>query len=297
MNLEGLEVFVEVVQAGSLTAAARKLGRPVTTVSDKINQLEKRYGVTLLQRTTRSINLTNHGRALFEASLKAFEPIDFFQQNLKETQNEPQGLIRMTTATDVAQTLMPSVIVGFTEKYPKVKVELIATNERINLIKENVDLAIRIGALPDSTYRVRKWMQANASFWLTPEMKFKMKNVKSPTELKDYPFIKFKKQSTKNLKLIHKNQSLKLNLNSRIEVDDFLTLKNIVLESKGFGLMPDFICEHEMKQGRLVKIFPDIIWDVIHLSFVYPQQKYVLPEVKLFIEYAISDLTFRKSLE
>lgn len=289
MNLEGIDIFVKVIQTGSFTKAAQALKRPVTTVSDKVAQLEKRLGVTLIHRTTRQLKLTQVGESYYEKCLRALAEFEEAEQQLQVLKSEPQGRLRVTTSIDVGHSVMPQLAKRFLLKYPNVKLDLIVTNRRVDLVAEGIDLAIRIGKLTDSTYRARKFLEASASFWATPEIIKKHGMPQTPKQLEKMPTVGFALQKNQSVEMTRNKEKIKIHLQSRIQVDDMETLKQMALESIGIGLLPNFICEKEEDSGRLIRLLPEWTWNKIPLSFVYPDQKFVSPNVKAFIDLALMD--------
>ena len=168
MDLDGIAVFVKVVQAGSFSAAARLLGIPNTTVSAKVARLEKRLGVTLIQRTTRKLHVTPAGRAYFERCLRGLEEIDTAEAEVSLSAAEPRGLLRITAPGDVAHGLLPLFVSRFLERYPRTRVELLVANRVVDLLAEGVHLAVRAAALRDSTLVARKLITYTGGFGRAP---------------------------------------------------------------------------------------------------------------------------------
>lgn len=289
MNLEGIDVFVKVVQSGSFTKAALALKRPVTTVSDKVAQLEKRLGVTLIHRTTRQLKLTQVGESYYEKCLRALAEFEVAEQELQISKAEPQGRLRVTMSVDVGHSVMPTLAKRFLQKHPKVKLELMVTNRMVDLVGEGVDLGIRIGKLTDSTYRARKYMEATSSIWASPDFVKKFGMPQSPKQLEKMPAVSFTLQKNQSVEISRNKEKVKIQLQSRIQADDMETVKQLTLESIGVGFFPDFICEKEEKSGRLVRLLPEWVWGKVPLWFVYPEQKFVSPNIKAFIDLALQE--------
>lgn len=289
MNLEGIDIFVKVIQTGSFTKAAQALKKPVTTVSDKVAQLEKRLGVTLIHRTTRQLKLTPVGESYYEKCLRALAEFEVAEQELQTSKMEPQGRLRVTTSVDVGHSVMPALAKRFLQKYPNVKLELMVTNRMVDLVGEGVDLGIRIGKLSDSTYRARKYMEATASIWATPELIKRYGAPQAPKHLEKMPAVSFTLQKNQTIEICRNKEKVKVQLQSRIQSDDMETVKQLALESIGVGFFPDFICEKEESSGRLVRLLPEWAWSKIPLWFVYPDQKFVAPNVKAFIDLALQE--------
>ena len=289
MNLEGIDVFVKVIQLGSFTKAAKALGRPVTTVSDKVAQLEKRLGVTLIHRTTRQLKLTSAGEIYFKKCEQAILDFEGAEQDLSAAKQEPQGRLRISMAVDVGHTIAPSLVSRYVAQYPNVQVELNVTNRMVDLVAEGVDLAIRVGALKDSTFRSRKYLETTASFFASPELVQKFGQVNTPKQLERFPYIRFFLDAGRAVEIQRGKDKVKLNLKHKITSDDLETIKKLVLNSEGIGLIPNYICEKEEQSGKLVRILPEWSRGKIILSFVYPPTKYVSPNVKAFIDLALLD--------
>ena len=299
MNLDGIDIFIKVVQLGSFTKAARHLNKPVTTVSDKVAQLEKKLGVTLLMRTTRQLKLTDVGSRYFEKCVKAIQEIQAAEIELLQSHSEAQGTLKMTLPVDVAQTILPSLVRKFILTYPKVKLEVMATNRIVNLIDEGIDLALRIGPLNDSSYRVRQYLNTSAFLWVSPELIKRCGPFKKIKDLENLDYVSFFQEKKSYIEL--KNNSmdqnlatkLKIKVNSRVKIDDYVSIKKIILQGYGFALIPEFVCENEERSGKLIRIFPEWSFGNIHLSFVYPSQKYKSSNVKAFIDLALQEELIR----
>ena len=148
LDLNDILVFARVVEAGSFTAAARLLGMPKTTVSRRVAALEREVGVRLLQRTTRSLNMTDAGRLYYEQSSQALRTIEEANLRLAEARAEPSGTIRISAPVGFGGFLT-STVFDFLATHPKTKVELRLTDDTLNLVENRIDLAFRTGILSD----------------------------------------------------------------------------------------------------------------------------------------------------
>lgn len=163
-NFNDVLVFIRVVEAGSFAAAARLLGMPNPTVSRRVAALEREVGTRLLQRTTRSLHMTDAGRLYYEQSSRALQMIEEANLKLAESRSEPSGTLRVTASHGFAAQLLTGATLEFLSRHPKTRIELLLTDERINLIENYVDLAFRAGPLPDSTLIARKLAPFTGSF-------------------------------------------------------------------------------------------------------------------------------------
>src|SRR5689334_23137629 len=140
MDLNEINIFIKVVQTGSFTKAAKMLSMPNSTVSSKISSLEKRLGTTLITRTTRRLNVTPAGQAYYKKCLQGFEEIRSAEDEIAASQDEPQGLLRITAPVELGTSVLPQVVQSYINKFPKVRVEVLLTDRRVELVAENVDL-------------------------------------------------------------------------------------------------------------------------------------------------------------
>ena len=192
-------------------------------------------------------------------------------------------------AVDVGHTIAPALISRFVTKYPKVNVELNVTNKMVDLLAEGIDLAIRVGDLKDSTFRARKFLETTASFFASPELIKKFGPVVTPKQLEKYPYIRFFLDISSGVEIQRHKEKIRLNLKHRITVDDLETIKKLVVNSQGIGLIPNYICEKEVQNGTLVRLLPEWTRGKIVLSFVYPPTRYISPNVKAFIDLAVGN--------
>ncbi|ESX10417.1 hypothetical protein X768_14080 [Mesorhizobium sp. LSJC265A00] len=151
MRIDEICVFINVLEAGSFAGAARRLGMPATTVSAKVAALERRLGLSLIQRTTRKLRATPKGQAYFERCRIALREIETVEAELRAESAGMDGQLRLTASVDIAQTLLPPVIAAFRKAYPAVAVDLVVTDRVADLVADDIDLAVRVGPLRDSS--------------------------------------------------------------------------------------------------------------------------------------------------
>src|ERR1700686_2474298 len=150
-DLNDIVVFVRVAQFESFSRAAHALGMPVSTVSRKVTALEERLGVTLLQRTTRRLSLTMQGRAYYNQCNEPLSNLFDAERVLTETQKQPEGLLRISAPVILGQEAFYALLSSFLKTYPRIQADLFITNLFLDLIAENIDVAVRFGELRDSS--------------------------------------------------------------------------------------------------------------------------------------------------
>lgn len=286
MNLDGIEVFVKVAQAGSFSQAAKILGMPNSTVSAKVSQLEQRLGVTLLQRTTRKLNLTEAGETYFRRCVQALDDLQAAESELATAQSEPQGLLRLTAPVEIGHIVLPAVIRAYLQKHTQMTVDLIVTNRVVDLVTEGVDLAIRAGKLKDSGLIARRFALGHFALWASPAYVKNHPAPSHPKELSRHNFLQFSLFKSRPLELTNGRENVKTAVSGRLLADDFEVLKSCAVLGEGIAFLPSLLCGEEQTQNKLVKILPDWHGDSVTFSLVYPAQRFVSSKIRAFITVA-----------
>src|SRR3569832_2101793 len=267
MDLNEIRVFVKVVQAGSFSLAAKQLGMPNSTVSARVSALERRLGVTLLQRTTRKLHLAEAGELYFRKVAQGMEDILRAEAEVGSSQREPQGLLRVTAPIDMGDTHFVELVCTFKRKYPKVSLELIFSDRRLDLIAEGVDVAIRAGELKDSGLIAKKLGRVCWAAYASPAY----------------------------LKRAGSKHSVSVPLASRVIGNDMTLMKALALSDMGIALLPTYACRAEVKSGKLIRVLPGYHAKIAPVHLVYPGQMFVPPKLRAFIE--IADAIFKRALQ
>ena len=288
MDLDDIAVFVKVAQAGSFSKAARLLDMPNTTVSAKVARLEKRLGVTLIQRTTRKLHITPAGQAYFARCMRGLAEIETAEAEISSATAEPRGVLRITVTGDVAHSLLPPIATEYVRRYPRLKIEIIVANRVVDLVGEGIDLAVRAAEIKDSTLVARRFLSFTVDLLASPDYLAQRGTPRVPVDLEGHDCLVFSHLARQGLRLSDGRQKAELPSNGRISVDDMETLRALVLESAGIGTLPDFLCRACTRDGMLVRVLPKWTWTTGALSFVYPSQPFIPAKVRAFIDLALA---------
>jgi DNA-binding transcriptional LysR family regulator len=291
MDIDAISVFVKVVESGSFSGAARLLRMPKTTVSAKVAGLEKRLGVTLIQRTTRRLHITEAGQTYFRHCAAAIKEIELGESSLLANRDHPSGLIRITAPIDIGHSLLPRIVNEFLKLYPDVQVELVVTNRVVDLVGEGIDLAIRVGELKDSTLVAKKFFEVNFEFCATPDYIAKFGSPKDPSDITNHQVLMHPILRSKPIELTDGKSTQTIYTHSRVWADEIETIKELTLLNLGIGWLPAFMVDGEIKAKTLLPVLTR--WKMPaqgNYSFVYPGQKYSSPSVKAFIELAMAKI-------
>jgi DNA-binding transcriptional LysR family regulator len=288
MRIDEISVFVRVLEAGSFAGAARKLQMPTTTVSAKVAALERRLGVTLIQRTTRKLRVTPAGQAYFERCRGGLREIEAAEAELVAEAEGVGGLLRLTAAVDIAQSLLPPIIGAFRDAFPTVSVELVVTDRVVDLVGEGIDLAVRVGPLKDSSLVTRSFVTGPPGPGLFASQRYLDRHgvPASLEDLKDHELIDFGKHWARPMPMLMGNRKVSLDLSGGLACDDLLTIRTFIAMGLGIGFLPGYLAE----QMGLVRVLPALRSPLTGLYFAYPAQKFVTARVKEFITFAASSV-------
>ncbi len=278
--LDGIEVFVEVVSAGSFSGAARRLGMPTTTVSARIARLEARLGITLIQRTTRRLHVTPAGQAYYERCARALAEVAEGERELTETVQEVAGVLRLTAPSDLAATALVPVVAAYLAAHPRARVQLIVTNAKLDLLAEGIDLAIRASrGLPDSSLVVRRWMMGRLKIWASPAYVARRGVPGTPAEVAQHDWVGLSVLPERLELWGPDGVPVEISPSARLACDDMNTVRACVAQGLGIGLLPDFVTGE-----ALVQVLPAYATPPAPVFLVYPAQRFVPRPVRAFID-------------
>lgn len=286
MDLNEIAIYLKVVQSGSFTQAAKALGLPNSTVSSKVSSLEKRLGLTLIQRTTRKLNVTPAGKAFYQRCLSGMEQIHAAENEILEFSGEPKGILRITGPQDMGRSLLPDIISRFTRAYPDVCVEVLLTDRRVDLLSENVELAIRAGILKDSSLIARKLGES----YFVPVASAKYIRAhgepKHPRDLKEHHVIAFPPMGTEEWKLFSPKGGISVTIKPKVILNDLEGTYRLARSGDGIAMVPAYMCYDDINAGKIARILPGWKSQTAPVHFVYPAQKFVSPKLQAFMKFA-----------
>ncbi|MFN3146268.1 MAG: LysR family transcriptional regulator [Paracoccaceae bacterium] len=286
MILDGIDVFTEVVDAQSFSRAARRLGMPVSTVSARVARLEDRLGATLIRRTTRQLSVTPLGQRYYDRCVRALAEMAAAERELADASEDPSGPLHISAAADLAQFKLVPVIDAYLARHPRTTVDLSVTNRHVDLIAEDVDLAVRIGTLPDSSLVARRYFEARMGLWATPAYLDRHGTPQSPADLAGHGLVRLSRDTGALRLLDGEGQPVPLDMPARIAADDMQSCRSFALAGAGIAILPDFI--GNAPDAPLVRVLPRIASAPIAPAFVYPAQRFVPRTVRAFIDLAMA---------
>jgi LysR family transcriptional regulator for bpeEF and oprC len=288
INVDELTMFVAVVRGGSFTAAARASGTQKAHVSRVVSRLETRLGVRLMQRSTRSLALTEVGRDLYERSVGILSALDETSAAIQGTLREPQGVLRLTCEVDLGILLVNRWIASFLKTYPHVRVDAEFSSRVTDLIHEGFDLAIRVGRLADSRLSARKLGHIHCALFASPEYLRGRKAPRHPRDLGAHELIMFSPTREAIWQLENGDDRHEVASVPRFFSNDHIVVRDLVVDGLGIGLLPLFMAEPLVRKRRLVEVLPGWVAPPAPVHAVFPSSRYLSPTVRAFVDVAIA---------
>ena len=286
-DLNDVLLFVEVARHGSFSEAARRLQLQKSTLSRRLRVLEESLKVTLFRRTTRQVVLTPEGERYMEACRPHVEAIYQSLSMFESEKGELEGEVRMTAPIVLGQTLLPDILMDFLALHPRVQVDLLLEDRTVDLIAEKVDVAIRAGPLRDSTLKSQRLGQNRFSLFAATNFFKGRRTPQHPREVSEEKAVVFRRPAGDFPWLLFKGDAkVRIEPQTRVRVNHLETARIFCLEGVGLALLPDFLCQEEVRLRRLVRVCPDWCGEQSPVTMVYPQDAYPRRTVRAFIDFA-----------
>lgn len=288
-DLNDMLYFAEVAERGGFAVAGRALGIPKSRLSRRVAELEARLGVRLLQRTTRTLSLTEVGEAYLRHCLAMRESAQAAADTVAQVQAEPRGTVRVTCPVTLAQTVLGELMPQFLQRHPQVRVEMQVTNRVVNVVEEGVDVALRVRpSLDDSGSMVVKRLDEVRPLLVASPTQLERQG--TPTSISDLALMDTVAMSAadgrSSLRLIGPDgREETVQFTPRYVADDLLTLKFAVLASTGLYWLPDYMCLPEVQEGRLVHLLPQWSQPLSVVHAVFASRRGLSPAVRSFLDF------------
>lgn len=284
VNLNRLVVFVAVVETGSITAAAQRLGLAKSIVSAHMQKLEVEIGSNLLVRTTRSLHLTEAGTVFYEACQKILQDTEVAISLASSTTQQLRGKFRISVSVDYGASVIASLAAELTKANPELRIDIIASDNRIDMVTAGVDVAIRIGRLTDSTHKAA--LISHFEEWVVapPEL-FTNGLPASPKDLEQYPYVGLSAlPNPLNWTFVQPGfPSQSVRFNDRFMANTALAVRAAVFAGAGFMIQPNFSVLDEIASGRLIRLFPEWSLPSGGIYAVFPSSVQKSHKVSVFI--------------
>lgn len=287
--LDNIAVFVRVVELGNLSAAGRDMRISPAVASNRIKELEKHLGVRLFNRTTRQLMPTEHGTVFYAGAKQVLEAITEAEAAVSALSGQPRGTIRVTAPLGLGRRLIASGIPEFHDRYPDIEVRLRLSDHEVDMMKEGIDVAFRLGLLEDSSLRMRGILDCERVLVASPTYLAARGEPETPKDLigrrHDCLMLRYPGMREHFWTLKSGAGSIKLEVHGPFDSDDGDVLTGWALAGRGIVNKPRFEVEPFIRDRRLKIIMPDNPPIPIQLAAVYPHKKLQDPKVRLLLDF------------
>ncbi|WP_437300205.1 LysR family transcriptional regulator [Sorangium sp. So ce426] len=289
-RLTSMAVFTKVVATGSFSKAGRELGLSPAGVSNHIRALEDWLGARLIHRTTRRLSLTEAGEALHERCARILAEVEEAQAAAGALHEAPRGRLRISVPITFGVRHLAPVITDYLLAYPEVAVDVSLNDRKVDLLEEGFDLAIRIGALPDSSLAARRIAPSRSVLCASPAYVERRGAPAEPADLERHECLEYMYRATPGQWRFRGpgGEEVSVRVRGRLTATNGEMLRVAMLSGLGIGVAPTFIAGEDLAAGRLVPLMPRYALEEVGIHAVYPQGRHLSAKVRTFIDFVVS---------
>ena len=286
-SLDDMMVFRLVVESGSFTGAALAMDLPKSNISRKVSRLEKQLGARLLERSTRSLRLTEVGQVYFQHCSRIFEEMQSANQCIEALTSTPRGKLNICASVSIGQNILAPRLATFQQQFPEVELDLQLLNRRIDLIEEGFDLAIRVGELEDSALISKRLFDVELHLYASPRyLENSLHVLKQPEDLLQHSCL-YMNANEEQLKwqLVANDEKQVVETKPSFSSNDFSTLRQLAIDECGIALLPDYLCQQQIKDKTLVRVLDTWVGRKVNVNAVYPNRKSMTPKLRAMLDF------------
>lgn len=288
------EFFAQIVETGSISKAAESLNVSNPTASRRLIALEKRLGARLVERSTRRLTITEVGQAFYLRCRAVLDDMAEAEEEAALSSSSPSGTLRVTASLSLMTQHIAKLMASFTQKYPNIKVQLIAANRYYDITDNDIDVAIRTREdEPDSSMVVRRLARTRRVLAASPAYIHKFGAPSHPDELANHALISYSYHNPYELIFEKNGLSITTSIQPVIEVNDGQTARRAAVQGAGILAQPVYVIYDELLTGNLKPIMTDWCLPEMYISLVYRRRKLVPAKTRVFLDLILED--FRKN--
>ena len=257
--LDDVRTFCRVVELGTLSAAARVMGETKGSISRRLRRLETSLGLQLLARHPRSVSVTAEGQMFYSKAREGLLLLDEGAELARATRSEPRGTLRITAPLDLGQEWLPPLLVAFAEQHPQIRIELLISNQRLDLASHQIDIALRAtgGGLPDMGYSARSLTRLAMGWYATPDYLARASIPTRPEDLPQHALVLMSGAHGCSIVLEQGTRQERLTLWPRLQTQDYASALRLTLAGGGIGYFPALVAEGSLQRGLLQPVLTD----------------------------------------
>ncbi|WYX35147.1 LysR family transcriptional regulator [Achromobacter xylosoxidans] len=289
-TLDEMQVFIAIVDCGSITAAADALQQTISATSRTMTRLEEKLQTTLMRRTTRRLELTEEGSAYLEQARKIIAAVEETEEQMR-ARAQPAGRLRVDAASPFMLHVIVPLVPGYRQRYPKVELELNSNEGNIDLLERRTDLALRIGSLKDSSLHAVPIGRSRVRVLASPGYLAAHGTPKRAADLREHTLLGFSQLESLNEWPLEDADGQPLHIQPSIRSFSGETLRQLALNDAGIVCLSDFMTRADRQSGALRQLFPRQTLDVRQpVNAVYYRNTAISSRIKSFIDYLVESL-------
>ncbi|WLG61441.1 LysR family transcriptional regulator [Pseudomonas sp. FP1762] len=291
---QSMSVYVKVVETGSMTAAAAKCEMSTTMVGNHLRALEQRLGVQLLQRTTRRQRLTEFGSIYYQRCLEVLGLVADSERLAEQASDEPRGLLRITAPLTFGVERLTPALSEYSLLYPQVKLDVVLTNSRPDLLENGLDVAFRLGNFDQSHLIARPLIDYTLTVCASPDYIARRGMPHTPQDLQQHDCLSFAYPAGDDWQSVEKRWRLSgpegevlVDVSGPMLINSSAGLHQAARNGMGIMMLPDALVEQDLRDGKLVRVMTDYQPPSRPMHLLYAQDRYRLPKLRRFVEFAM----------
>ncbi len=290
-DLKRMVIFSYVVESGSFSAAALRLGIAKSAVSKHVSLLEKHSGTHLLNRSTRSLSLTDIGETYYQSCSQLIKILQETQNITESLQEKPRGSLRISCPASFGIEHITPLLKPFLQQYPELNIELRLEDSIVDMVEQGIDVAIRVGWLADSNLHARKLKDSPMLLCASPEYIEKNGTPKTPEELTHHEWIIFNLLPTPFHYTFTKNKvSKKVQVKGRLKTNNGHAVRKLICEGAGISALTNFVVGKDLQNGKLIQLLPDYDIENVGVYAVYHHKQRQQAKIRTFIDFLVANL-------
>lgn len=284
-----MAIFASVVEKGSFTRAAEALGLTKSTISQQLRKLEDDLDVQLLNRSTRSLHLTDEGARLYGAGRSMLEIANHAFSDVSSRHEEPVGRIRLTAPHNLGVTFLDQCIVEFRRMYPGVDFDVALDDSIVAMIEEGFDLAIRVGWPRNSSLYARKLCDFEMLICGGGDYVRGHRRIDVPEDLLHHDWISIKQLGFGDSIALtnERGRRVQVKINTRVETNSGLAAREFISRGSGIGVLPGYAIQRDLASGAIVRVLPDWHIETATIFAVFPDRDHMTKRTRLFVDYLV----------
>jgi len=295
--LASLEAFITVVEEGGFAPAGRKLALATSSVTRQIDGLEKVLGTQLLTRSTRSVALTAAGHVYFEHAVRILNDLEYANQEARDQTGEPRGVLRISLPVSFSRLHIAPLLTPFSRRYPLISLDLTFTDEVVDLVEKRLDLTVRLGKVDSPNLIARKLLSQRRCVCASPDYLSAQGSPAVPADLENHNCLIFSYSSGKTKWYFKGKSQVAIDVKGTLKCNNSEILREAVLSGYGIALLPDWLIDKDIQEGKLIRLLPD--WraevndgeDDSAIYALYHPTRRNTKKVKVFVDFLMAHLS------